>query len=173
MVKASTAALISLAICFSCLFSFARGVSLVGRVLCDPCRVGVVTEVTEFQKQAEVSLICEDDKHKTVIQNKATANEKGVYQFDFKDGKFENDFCHISLENNPNKECNAFTFKDWPVRRPESTLNWPDIIHGPDVFFEHPADKMPMDVIKCEPLLRKNGLLPKSQAQPETGSQEL
>ncbi|GMI80849.1 hypothetical protein HRI_001754200 [Hibiscus trionum] len=169
MAKASTVALISLAIYVSCLFSFAHGAILVGRVLCDPCRAGIVTEVTEFQTKAEVSLICEDDKHKQVMNKKATANEKGVYQFDCKDCNFQSNFCHVSLEHNPNEECNNFAFKDWPIRKPQGALIWPDILHAPDVFFEHPDNKIPTDKIKCEPLLRKHGVLPGHEAQSETG----
>lgn len=76
-----------------------------GRVYCDTCRAGFVTNVTEYIAGAKVRLECTHfgtGKLERAIDGVTDAN--GTYTIELKDSH-EEDICQVVLVHSPRKDC--------------------------------------------------------------------
>ncbi|CAN1281823.1 Olee1-like protein [Linum perenne] len=118
MKKSHTSIILASAICFLALLGSANGnaFTVEGKVFCDTCRCQFVTRLSEFMKDATVSLECKDRVGGVVtFSGTGITDEQGVYHIPVT-GDHADEICEINLLKSPRPDCSQILKNDETAR---------------------------------------------------------
>ncbi|CAN1806269.1 Olee1-like protein [Linum perenne] len=118
MKKSHTSIILASAICFLALLGSANGnaFTVEGKVFCDTCRCQFVTRLSEFMKDATVSLECKDRVGGAVtFSGTGITDEQGVYHIPVT-GDHVDEICEINLLKSPRPDCSQILKNDETAR---------------------------------------------------------